>query len=464
MKIIICLFLGLVCVNLAIAAQNAANYKSATRYNVAGQVTGTISPDPDGSGSLKFIATRTYYNNQGLVSKVETGYLNAWQSEAIAPASWSGFVRYTTVKYSYDSYRRKIREETLNSSNTKRSVKQFAYDSSDRLECDATRMNPNRFSSLPSSACTLGSQGSMGPDRITQYAYDSNGRVSSVKKAVGTSLEQTYVSYTYNEFWQQSRITDANGNVAYRAYDGLGRLYRWYFPNKQKGNGNYSSSDYEQYVYDNNHNQIRLRKRDGKIIYYTFDKLNRLIKKNLPNTSAYDVYHQYDLNGLMTSATFGSTSGRGLRIQYNGFGDVISETNNSSGTNYVVRYGRDKQGNQTSITYPDGKVFRYQFDKLGRSTHIKNASYQTLVSNVFDYNGQINRVNRTNNAYTRLYFDDVGRLDAKWHNLNGSSNDVRFDYAFNPAGQVTQLDISKSKYHFTQAVASANYQTNGLNQ
>src|SRR3546814_8038814 len=59
----------------------------ATRYDAAGRVTGTIAPDPDGAGAIKYAATRTTYDAAGRPAKIETGELASWQSESIAPAA-----------------------------------------------------------------------------------------------------------------------------------------------------------------------------------------------------------------------------------------------------------------------------------------------------------------------------------------------------------------------------------------
>ena len=50
--------LALIGAQHASAQQAAAAFTHATRVNGAGQVTGTIAPDPDGSGLLGFKATR----------------------------------------------------------------------------------------------------------------------------------------------------------------------------------------------------------------------------------------------------------------------------------------------------------------------------------------------------------------------------------------------------------------------
>ena len=53
-------------------AQSAPSaHTSATRYDAMGRVTGTIAPDPDGAGPLKYAATRTTYDAAGCLIKVE---------------------------------------------------------------------------------------------------------------------------------------------------------------------------------------------------------------------------------------------------------------------------------------------------------------------------------------------------------------------------------------------------------
>lgn len=48
-------------------------------------------------------------------------------------------------------------------------------------------MNPAIYGSLPGSACTLGTEGTFGPDRIARNTYDAADRLTLVESAVGTS-------------------------------------------------------------------------------------------------------------------------------------------------------------------------------------------------------------------------------------------------------------------------------------
>jgi hypothetical protein len=93
----------------ASAAQIESPYTYATRYNSAGQVTGTIAPDPDTTGPLRLLATRNTYNGLGLLEKTETGQLTSWPDENVALASWAGYGFsganiFSTTEITYDTY------------------------------------------------------------------------------------------------------------------------------------------------------------------------------------------------------------------------------------------------------------------------------------------------------------------------------------------------------------------------
>ena len=353
----------------AFAQSSPAAYTYGTRYDLEGRVTGTIAPDPDGTGTLKFQAVRNSYDVNGLLIKVESGELASWQAETIAPASWTGFTVQKSVTSTYDAMGRKLVETVKGSDGVAVSLTQYSYDVMGRPECTAQRMNTAIYASLPASACTLGTQGSAGPDRITRNVY-SAGRLEKVQKAVGTSLQQDYVSYTYTANGKQASVTDANGARATYEYDGLDRPVKWRMPSKTTA-GVASTDDYEQYGYDANGNRTSLRKRDGRTITYTYDNLNRVTSKIIPDTCpagstppacttppaymAKDVYYGYDLRGLQTYARFNSASGEGVTQSYNGAGHMVTSSINMDGVTRTLSYKYDANGNRSELTMPDGQ-------------------------------------------------------------------------------------------------------------
>jgi RHS repeat-associated protein len=482
--------LGFAVFPATVAAQNSpSDYTSAIRYDDAGRATGTIAADPDGTGSLKFAATRTTFDSRGLPVKVETGVLSSWKSEDVDPANWTGFSVFSTTETTYDTYRRKATERLKGSDNVTISLTQYSYDSRGRLECAALRMNPAAYGSLPASACSLGTEGANGPDRITKSIYDDEGQVLQIRKAVGTSVEIADVTYSYTDNGKIEHVIDANGNKAKLEYDGHDRQSKWVFPSTT-GPGSFNNStpatalasagslntaDFEQYTYDLNGNRLTLRKRDASVITYTYDNLNRLTKKDLPNsrpelpsTHRRDVYYGYDLRGLQTFARFNSTSGVGITYSYDGFGRPISESQNSDGVTRNVTSLYDKNGNRTRVTHPDGQYFQWEHDKLNRATILKQTNSQLGVGSYNDRGRLLQKswiLGTSLSNDTNYGFDSAGRLNSLGFNLNGTSADVTWSYTHNAASQILTEGQSNDIYSWDGHVSvSRTYATNGLNQ
>lgn len=308
--------------NPAWAQSSPSPYMSAERYDVMGRLTGTIAPDPDGAGPLGHAAVRNSFDQAGRLSRVEHGELATWQSESIAPASWSGFTVHRVVDILRNAAGLKVRE-TVSSGGTIYGLTQFSYDATGRLECTAVRMNLSVAGSLPASACDQSAPGAQGPDRITRHVYDAAGQLLKVQKAVGTPLVQDYATYSYSANGLRTEVVDANSNKASLEYDGHGRQIRWRFPSKTTP-GVVSSDDYEEYAYDPNGNRTSLRKRDGQTLTYSYDALNRVTVKT--PSAGQSTHYGYDLRGLQLYARFNSASGEGVTNSYDGFGRQVSST------------------------------------------------------------------------------------------------------------------------------------------
>lgn len=455
------------------AQTSASPFTSATRYDVLGRVTGTIAPDPDGAGALGFAAKRNTYNANGDLVKVEQGELSTWQSEGVAPSAWGGFTVLSSIDASYDVMGRKLKEVFRGSDGIAVAVTQYSYDAAGRIECTAVRMNPAAYASLPASACTLGTEGSQGPDRITKNVYDAASQVLKVQKAYATALQQDYVTFTYTANGKQSSVKDANGNLATLTYDGFDRLAKWSFPSKTT-TGSVSTTDYEQYGYDANGNKTTYRKRSGWQISYQYDALNRMTAKlvpdpsGLPGWSTRDVYYGYDLRGLPLYARYDSTTGEGVASTYDGFGRMASTSLTMDGVTRTLSYARDKDGNRTELTWPDSNKTSYTYDGLDRMSVLYEGSVGSTVNMLnYSYNNRGARASQVGRygQSTSFGYDAVGRLNSFAHDFAGSANDVAYGATFNPAGQIASRLTSNDSYAWTGAVAlSRSYAVNGLNQ
>jgi RHS repeat-associated protein len=463
---------------------SASDFTSAVRYDLAGRVTGTIAPDPDGSGSLHHAAMRNTYDSNGHLVTVEKGELSAWQSEAVAPASWTGFTVFSQVDTVYDGLDRKVKE-SVSSGGTVYSVTQYSYDVAGRLECTAIRMNPAVYGSLPSSACTLGTTGSQGPDRLTRNTYDDVGQLVKIRRAYGVTvangfsvtLEQDYANYGYSANGKQTSVIDANGNKAALTYDGHDRQVKWSFPSTTTP-GTVSTTDYEEYGYDANGNRTSFRKRDGRTFTYTFDNLNRMTVKVVPDScvSGYacttpsssavrDVYYGYDAWGRQIYARFDSASGAdGVGATYDAFGRQSTSSIAMGGTTRSLSYQWDADGNRTRVTHPDGNYFVYSFDGLERMNGLSENGTTSIASLTYDAQGR--RASATRGAVTTTYtYDAISRLASLADDPAGTTEDVTSTFVYNPASQITTKTRSNDAYAFSGYVSvSRSYAANGLNQ
>lgn len=480
--------LWLVAAQAAQAQSSPSAYTSGTRYDIAGRVMGTLAPDPDVSGPLHFAAVRNTYDGFGNLVQVETGELAAWQSESIAPASWTGFTVYQTAVFTFNPQGQKLTATLKGFDGVALSLTQYSYDPVGRLKCTAVRMNPAVYTSPLPDACAPGTQGTQGPDRITAIVYDAAGQLVQVRQAVGTPLEQAYTTTSYTQNGKPEYVIDANGNRAKLEYDGFDRQTKWVFPattgpsayspstqaNALATAGAVNAADYEQYGYDANGNRTSLRKRDGAVITYTFDALNRNTAKtvpargNLPATHSRSVYYSYDARGLMTAARFDNgTTGEGITTAYDGLGRITASTVVMDGVSRTVSSAYDADSNRTRVTHPDGAFFDYLYDGLDRPTLVREGTTNALRGYAYNQNGALLTDTGGGGAagVTTYGYDPAGRLTSIARDQAGASVDLTTTFAYNPATQVTSEARSNDAYAYTARTnGSRTYTPNGLNQ
>jgi len=460
-------------------------FTNAQRYDAMGRVTGTIAADPDGAGTLHHAAVRNLYDGAGRLIRVETGELASWQSEAVTPASWSGFTVFRTLETSYDAMGRKTREQLREgAAGAVRTLTQYSYDVMGRLECTAVRMNPAAFAAPPASACTPGPAGPDGPDRISRAVYDAAGQRLQLREGVGTADEGAEATWDYNLNGQVTTVIDGNGNRAELRYDGYGRQDRWTFPSAIRAPafddatpasalasaGSVNAADYEAYGYDPNGNRTSLRKRDESSLTYHYDALNRMTLKvaraGLTAAQTRDVHYAYDLAGHQIAARFDSLAGPGIANSYDGFGRLASTTDDTNGTARTLAYRYDPNGGRTRITHPDGAWFSYERDGLGRPFYLASPDDSARYYSSYRPDGLPAGQSRGDGASTWTSRDGVGRLNGLGHYYGaGGAADVLWLYVHNAAGQIRSANRDNDLYAWTGHYAVARpYATDGLNR
>lgn len=435
------------------------------RYDAAGRKTWEIGPK--GENGFRPATRVTYRPADDQPVKVETGTVPS-TTTATSPATPT-LTLIRQVETQYNS-RRLATKSSVKSGGTTYSVTQKSYDARNREDCAAVRMNPATWGSLPASACSLTTIGSNGPDRITRQHYDGESRVLRVEQGVGTTLVREYATYAFTPNGQMASMTDARGYKASMLYDGFDRQTHWYFP-KASVIGEINPSDYERYTYDANGNRLTLRKRDGSVISYQYDNLNRVVRKTVPTRTGLaaehtrDIFYRYDIRGLQTHARFDSLSGPGTLTAYDTYGRVASVADTTDSVTKTLYHYYDAAGNRTRLRYPDAKNVYYTYTSGGQFDQVKDHASFVIANYGYNARGELSLVDRGSTAPDQTWtYDAIGRLGSTgW--ANAGANSVNWAFARNAASQILTETQSNDTYSWNgHANATRAFVANGLNQ
>lgn len=478
----------------ASAQTSPSAFTSGYRWDAERRLVGQIAADPDGAGPLQFPAKRFTYNADGQVITVEEGTLSAWQATSVLPQNWTGFLPTMSVTTAYDIGGRPVAQTSREGGPTGLSVSVTAssFDAADRTLCQTVRMN---MASLPPDACTLGTPDASGAqDRILRNVYSAAGQVLTVQKAYGTPWQQNYASYTYTPSGKVLTVKDANGNVAKMAYDGYDRQKAWIFPNKANGAASAActglavtevsgvtgppltrgaSDDCEKYAYDRNGNRRAFMKRDGSVLTYEYDALNRMSVKVVPervglaSTDTRDVYYAYDLRGLQRIARFDSLGGEGVVSEYDAVGRLSFATMTMDGTTRTLGYAYNLDGKRTRLTFPDGQSFSYGYDGQERVTGVyEGPTFDTQrITLRYDNAGRRDRLTRTASDTSTYGYDGLARLTSLSDTFAGGTGNVSMGLGYNAASQIMSRSLGADAYAYQEpANFTHGYTVNDLNQ
>ncbi|MDD3020690.1 MAG: DUF6531 domain-containing protein [Alphaproteobacteria bacterium] len=241
----------------------------------------------------------------------------------------------------------------------------------------------------------------------TDLAYDTNGRLQSSTRAVGTALEAE-TTYDYDDNGDLTKVTLPNGSYLQYSYDGaqrltgiedtLGNTITYTLDNagnitKQDIKDSSSTLKYtHQQVFDELSRIIQSIGASSQTANYAYDKNSNLTSYTDPNTNAtsyaYDALQrlvtQTDaLSGVATQGYNNLDDMTSVKDQrnnttsytYNAFGDVTGESSPDRGS---ISYTVDKAGNITQMTDARSIVTNYTYDALNRVTSVSYPSNTSL--------------------------------------------------------------------------------------
>lgn len=418
-------------------------------YDVMRNPLGVISPDPDAGGPLLRRAVKLNYNASGLVSAVERG-----TATGTTLADLTGMSALLRTETDFDTLLRPSASR-LKSGATTLSLRQVSYDSRGRLDCEVLRMNAAAFGSTPA-ACTLGTTGAHGPDRISKYTYNNASQLTEITGAYGTVEAGPDVRYTYTDNGLQTTVKDEKGNLTTYVYDGFDRVSRLRYPDPSTL-GSSSTTDYEEYSFDAVGRMTGHRVRSGQSIAFAYDNLGRLTTRTPPSPQL-AVTYAYDLLGRTTSA---AQTGHMVSYTYDALGRQLTEVS-PQGT---MSYEYDAAGRRTRATWPDAFYVTYDYDLANAVTHIRENGSAALVTYTYDNLGRLAYTARGNGVNTMNVFNSASQLDSMAHDLAGTAQDQTLSFTYNMAGQILTRGMTNNIYQMSGLTnLDHNFTVNGLDQ
>lgn len=313
----------------------------------------------------------------------------------------------------------RIKEELFDSANTLTQKRQREFDALSRLWKD------------------IGAQ-----NQITQYQYDAQGH----RKQITDPLQHS-VAYQFDALNRLIQTTDPLNGQVHQQHDALDQITQVTDPRDiattytTNGFGDLTqeiSADRgtTTYTYDSAGNLKTLLDARGVKHFYTWDVLNRLIKRTfttvtgVPNTAAMTWSYDSGTNGIgrLTGMTdeSGSTS-----FSYDVHGRLLTKTQIAKiGTvNYTqtLSYQYDSSGRVEQMIYPSGTQVATTYGTDGRPTELR-VNGNLLLSNItyHPFGEPKSWVWGNNQAYVRS-FDLDGRL--KTHPVGSDTPTLAYDAA-----------------------------------
>ena len=420
----------------------AADTTTAT-YTRDRQIAGIVGPDPDGAGIRHRMSVITDYDAAGRVASQTAGYLVDGEVPGVPD-----MVIGQTSANTYDTYGRLVQETLSGSDGAAVSLTQYSYTADGLLDCVAQRMNPAVYGALPT-ACTLGTAGADGPDRISKNYYDALGRVVKLRTGAGTTaVVDESTGYTANG--RQAWVEDGKTNRTSYSYDGLDRV----------AGMTLADGSYEAYGYDANGNLVSQQLRDGTIVSYGFDRLDRLISRNAGAADAV-LSFAYDNLGRRTRAS--DTLNISVLSTYDALGRRLSES--SFGRTMTSAY--DAGGRRVRLTWADGVFVTYVYSVTGEMLEVRENGSPTGVRRLalyaYDDLGRRVSLTRGNGLVTSYAYDPASRLSQLAHTGTGIANTKGF--AYNPAGGIVRATQTNAGFDWANHVNINSLATfNALNQ
>jgi len=264
-------------------------------------------------------------------------------------------------------------------------------------------------------------------NQATEYGYDSQGNVTSVKDPLNRITSNQYdalnrlkqvtspapssavTQYGYNGVDALTSVTDPRGLVTGYTVDGLGNLTQQSSPDTGATTNTYDAAG----------NLLTQTDAKNQVTTYAYDALNRVTLITFHDGSKQAYAYDQGANGIGRLSSITETNPANqvtslTQYAYTAHGRVSSETRTVNSIAYAVSYSYDSAGRLSGVSYPSGRTLTYSFDSLGRvsaiSTTFNGQTIPVVASVAYHPFGGVKSYTLGNGqSYARSY-DQDGRI------------------------------------------------------
>lgn len=249
---------------------------------------------------------------------------------------------------------------------------------------------------------------------IHHYTYDALGRLLRDEDSEGGHTE-----YVYSVTGQLTQITDTLGNKAIYTYDADDHLIRV----EQTGDPK-EPARFTEYTRDLLGRLLSVTDANGRTEQFTYNRRGNLVSRLDPDGLL--TRYEYAENNLLHHVSY--ADGRDVYYAYDALA-AVREITDWNGTTSVEN---NQSGQPVKVTYPDGSMVGYSYDKNGRMTEMFYPD-GTRAEYRYDLYGRLSAVLSGDQIY-QYHYDAAGRLTEK--DIPGK---LKTTYTFNALNQLTSM-------------------------
>jgi len=438
------------------------NYDTVNRLSYVNDAKWVYSPSTIRANSIEY-----YYDKNSNITKIRE-----LEISDINPAIYEGY----TTEYSYDSLNRLVKIDDYGNLGSIYRTNYYRYDSLNNL----TKYKDAKGNK-------------------TYYSYDGLSRLLSKEIEMtdsGDGLGNVTGSIINTQKWDDSsRLiaqTDGNGNTTRYAYDALNRLIVTRFADgtfEKNGTGSIvwnTGDDRPTNLssffngYDVHDNILTMTDANGTVINNNYDGLNRLSDRNITSyqqnnsNEVANEYYSYDgisrLQAVYSVLQTPHIHDTFIYRDYDSLDNLVKEQMwignpdlaKSPDSTIINEY--DNVGNRTSITYPNGRRIRYEYDELNRIKNIYENTIDSanlIASYYYIGTDHVKRRQYKNGIITDYGYDKVKRVDNIPHYPSSNPSAYIDNLWFGWDEMDNKISLSSSLTNFNKSFYyDSNYQLN----